>query len=43
MGAAMQQHFEQADDTHVMDFDAGIAHRADVIGKAMRCSSGKST
>jgi hypothetical protein len=29
MSSAMQQHFEQADDAHVVDFDARIAHRAD--------------
>src|SRR3954463_536953 len=27
--AAMQEHFEQADDAGVVDLDAGIAHRAD--------------
>ena len=29
MSAAMQQHFEQGDDAHVVDFDSRIAHRAD--------------
>jgi GAF domain-containing protein len=43
MRAAVQQDFEQADDAHVMDFDAGIAHGPMVIGKAMGWSSAKST
>ena len=29
MSAAVQQHFQQADDAGFVDFDAGIAHRAD--------------
>src|SRR5258705_523391 len=40
--AAMQEDFEQANDAGVVNLDAGIADRA-VIGRARRCSSGKST
>ena len=29
VSAAVQEHFEQADDARLVDFDAGIAHRAD--------------
>ena len=29
VSAAVQQDLEQADDAHLVDFDAGIAHRAD--------------
>src|ERR1700757_3140245 len=42
MTAAMQEDFEEADDARVVDLDAGIAHPM-VIGRARRCSSGKST
>ena len=42
VSTAMQEDFEQTDDAHVVDFDAGIAQAPMVIGKAMRCSSGKS-
>src|SRR5437660_12864436 len=42
VAAAMEQHFEQADDAQVVDLDPGIAAPM-VIGRARRCSSGKST
>ena len=41
--AAVQENFHQPDDAGLVDLDAGIAHERMVIGRAMRCSSGKST
>ena len=43
LSAAMQEDFEEADETGVVNLDAGIRTAPTVTGRARRWSSGKST
>ena len=43
MTSAVQENFEEADDARVVDLDPGYRTAPTLIGRARRCSSGKST